>query len=254
MCKFLLPLFSCLVLSLSPLSAQVVLSLDTTNTNQGSATDGAGVVTSNNWQTTGGTPNFSLAGSVQDQTGAVTGVSASSTGFNLNANGTTVVTADPNTVLFDRGKRIPNNGSASLSFSDLFTSGTITTGLYDVYVYFDSRAENTIGDDLNLTFTLDSTSYYASVPGGVATYTGTFDRVTSTNSSVFQTGNYVQFEAVALDDFTLNIASTGSSNNNNGAVLAGIQIVQIPEPTGAALLGLGMFSVVMGCRRRRRSL
>ena len=64
-------------------------------------------------------------------------------------------------------------------------------------------------------------------------------------------GNYVLFENVSLD--TLEIKVTGghldTSNNGTIANINGIQIVQVPEPSSAALLGLGGLALIL--RRRK---
>jgi len=174
------------------------------------------------------------------------GVVLSSSGFNLNANGSVVRdTSDPNTVLFDRGKRVPNNGSATIDV----TGTDFASGRFDVYVYFDSRAENSIGDDLTLSFAIGATTYYVDLPGGVATYTGSFERVTSQDAGNPGTGNYVLFEDLTAASFSLEIGSSGSSNNNNGAVIAGLQVVEVPEPGVAMLAWSGAWLLL---RRRRR--
>lgn len=63
-------------------------------------------------------------------------------------------------------------------------------------------------------------------------------------------GNYVVFTGLTGSSFDLVTDGTGGGDDNNRAPINGFQIIAIPEPGTAVLLGLGAVSLLRRSRRR----
>lgn len=140
------------------------------------------------------------------------------------------------------------------NFADTSGSYTITlTGLhagvgmlYDVYLYSARGYSNT-----GVTrFEIDGSSQFIVNEDTTGDYSETGWATEALAESNPNSGNYVRFRNVSLD--TLAIGITGSTDDANGGDLGavnGFQIVQVPEPSSTAILGLAGFGVL--ARRRR---
>ncbi len=149
------------------------------------------------------------------------------------------------------------------------TDGTAATisvsglsyALYDVYVYFDgdnaaqwrtanysigATSFNGVEDSENTNW---GTGQNVNMVYQLPTATGTGNSnwpVTGPNNNE---GNYVKFSGVTGSSFDLIMKGAASQGTVRG-VINGMQIVQIPEPSSTALLGLGGLALVL--RRRRK--
>ncbi len=207
-----------------------------------SSTQLAGVVEAGNWNVvsfeTGGTTNAHAGtntGNLLDDAGANSGVSISSTGtwgrtFN-------------NSTGFNTGTALFND-SMITNYSDTNTGSITLTGVsyatYDVYVYssrpFVQEAGFTVGGVSRfLAFDLNATS-------------GPLEEGSFATQALAEgsrgTGNYIKFSGVTGSSLTIQAESVGNFMSVNG-----IQIVQVPEPSSTALLGLGGLALIL--RRRK---
>ncbi len=214
---------------------------------------GAASVAASNWNNYDGF-GHSVSGALSDSTGAVTTASVTAAGgvgnWRLNH---TVTTGDDAMYkgFFETGATAATVSVSGLSYAQ-----------YDVYVYFDGdngptyrTGTYTIG---TTTFTVEDSEgtdwkkgqnlagvYQlpnASTPGG-----GNATWPVSPNNNE---GNYIKFSGLSGASFNLSMLGAASGDATKRAVINGMQIVQIPEPSSTALLGLGGLALVL--RRRRK--
>ncbi|MES2997423.1 MAG: PEP-CTERM sorting domain-containing protein [Verrucomicrobiota bacterium] len=136
------------------------------------------------------------------------------------------------------GGTTAGNSNETITISGL--GGDFAAG-YDVYLYFDILTARTYG------FTIGSQTFFTNDGSGTGNYalaSPTWTRATGTTSgTATANANYALFTGLSGSSFTISGAATPRS------VLSGIQIVAVPEPSAAALLGgLGMLALL---RRRR---
>lgn len=127
------------------------------------------------------------------------------------------------------------------------TVSQIPYALYDVYIYSDSdnATENRQG-----VYTIGGTTYYM---GDTAKFSGAFVRSADTDpADGVDAGNYLLFQNVSGPSFTLDagVHVPGPARDDRGAMINGIQIVEVPEP--AALSGLLLAAAPSLLRRRRQ--
>lgn len=130
------------------------------------------------------------------------------------------------------------------------TLNNIPFAQYDLYAYmFDDGAQR-VG-----TYTIGSLTYY--VRGGVgvpddtgAGYLLSTDITGGTVAADFDQGNYVRFSHLTASSVSLVVDAIDIGNLARNKI-AGIQIVAVPEPGTAGLVGLGALAGVMAWRRRR---
>jgi len=116
-------------------------------------------------------------------------------------------------------------GLAQLVSDNFWVSGVTWTvsltglagSLYDVYVYAPCHSSVYTGD-----FTVNGTAV-SSIPGSV-------------NSTLIEGTNYKRIQNIFVSGGTMTFSSTSSSGYSG---VAGLQIVAIPEPATAMILGLG---------------
>lgn len=161
------------------------------------------------------------------------------TAWRFNTGGTS---GTENHNMMDGAIRIGGGGDVSPVISNLGTDFT-TTG-YDVYIYFGSDT-HTRTHRFTLTPTGDSALTNSGLENADQAYNGTF---TETNGDG-DTGNFMVFRGITASEFT--ISDNATSPGKPG--ITGIEIVSVaaavPEPSSAALLGLGGLSLIL--RRRR---
>jgi hypothetical protein len=142
------------------------------------------------------------------------------------------------------------------------TSGITITGLgsaytsrgYDVLVYQNSDSAGSFGYTITSGPTT-ATRYGRQLVGAGGNYplaggTNGYIEGTSTNSAGDATAsNYIRIRGLTASSFTITAAS---GTTGDGRIRPnGFQIVSVPEPTGAAVLGVG--SIGLLTRRRRRA-
>ena len=150
---------------------------------------------------------------------------------------------------------VSSSPGVTLSFTNL---NSLTNGLpYSVLVYTDGdtslrRSQFTLAGATtgNGTFFTEDNGNF---PGNGTT--ANYVRSTATTDAAAEalTGinNYVQFDGVTGNSFTLQAFGTNFVNGAARAPINGIQIVTVPEPT--ALVGLiGGAGMLLGFRRRSR--
>lgn len=237
------------VASLGTAANAAILSVNLTDGGPGMGnsdiTETAGVVLAGGWETAaaGGSVNDTNLGALRvDNSGVLTATTATMTigsGFGGYWN-------IPGASGFNTTHS--NNMMTNFIESGVSTGGTIDfTNLnsavgstYDVYIYLNRVYGNTgvIGVDIN-----GGTSKFIE---GEAN-TGPFSEAdfASAAAATGAGGNYIHFEGLSANDITINFgAPTGRVGIN------GIQIVEtIPEPSSAALLGLGGLALIL--RRRK---
>ena len=232
--------------SINAASIAVNLSGDTNAARTLGAGESTGVVAQGNWNNLAGAAaagpvvNLVTTDAVDDSGAATTADFSVSAAPSLVQTGFTPGT--PTEQLFNHGIfTTATANSAGLETS--VTATQIPYALYDVYVYVGrNHANNAAIDDRVWQFELDGTSIFVGEMdghGGSSFVEGIGSDFTAAD------GNYVHFTNVSGSDFTLQAnASAGR------ATLAGIQVVQVPEPNSSALLLLASL-MVFGRRVRR---
>ena len=187
------------------------------------STDTVGLVSQSNWNQT--TPSSGKTGSLDDlvnNSGVATTVDLSWSSHGTWANGSL---ATPSSQLL-KGY-LDDNGPDGVHVD--VTS--IPYANYTVYVYF------------NNDFAGGTTSLFDIEANGT-TYT-TSGSFTQPQAGVFDSGNSIMITGLSGD---LNLSS-GERTNPGISNITGFQIVEVPEPSSAALLGLGGLALIL--RRRK---
>jgi len=125
----------------------------------------------------------------------------------------------------------------------------ISYGQYDIYVY----VTNTFGGTRRATVTDGSTTFFIGTVSNDATV-GSHTLASSTTFGSIEDGTYVVFSGLtgvsqSLTINALTAAITGNSQGDEEPAVAGLQIVQVPEPASLVLMGLG--GLLMLGRSRR---
>ena len=173
----------------------------------------------------------SSAASADIDGGAGSATISFTTGYTLTT-GNTFGTESHN--LMDGAIRLGGGTDVNPIVSGLGTD--YTSSGYDVYVYFGSDGHNRTHR-----FTLGGINNSGLENAGQA-YNGAFAE-TNADGDV---GNYMVFNGLTAASFT--ISDNGSSGGGGLPAIAGIEIVSVPEPSSAALLGLGGLALIL--RRR----
>ena len=129
----------------------------------------------------------------------------------------------------------------------------LTPGLFDVYIY--ARRNENPGGDLSLLnegsdYTLNGVTKLG-FTGNVNPSAGTW--VDATTATAGAPGNYFLFEDVnvGVGEVLSITANSPASNNSFRSPIDGIQVVPVPEPVSASIVGPGILALV-ACRRFRR--
>ncbi|NWK54769.1 PEP-CTERM sorting domain-containing protein [Verrucomicrobiaceae bacterium N1E253] len=228
-------------------AATVLASADFSTLPDGTVTDTTSIsgIGSGTWD--GGTSNVS--GGVVDTTTTDGYVNFTSAGFNMDLAGgntyTFTATIDPGTLSGQRGGLFGQIGSWTSSTTEWWvriqdsTNDTVfllrDTSGNQVVANFDTSAALSADGTHVLEFTIDSSSISATV-NGVA-QSGTADTSSLTNTIGDASGRMV-------------MGAYNSTDSNRFDGLASSYVISVvPEPSSAALLGLGGLSLIL-CRRR----
>lgn len=224
-------------LAVSANAAIISVNIGNTSTdNLISSGQSAGVVAASNWNNKLG--SFGAA-TVTDDSGTLLATTVS---VNTQwSGGLTSAPATPNQALMDSGTDT-GGGDATATIT------AIPYDLYDVYVYIRSSSVGRYGDY--------SVTPSGAGAGGAATLrgysigafgaSGTFIEETTGDSP--GEGNYIRFRNVSGENLVIRADPQNPSPAR--ANIAGFQIVQVPEPSAALLLGLG--GIALTLRRRRK--
>jgi hypothetical protein len=192
----------------------------------------AGLDVQSNWNNTDGS-TASTMGSLIDSTGVVTTASVTwETTGGLWGDGT--ANTDANAGVGDAQLRrgyLDDNGAITFSMSG------ITYASYDVIVYYSS------GDTGNKQFQATTIGGTTLLPTAAAGANNKY----ATNPNWDDT-NTVTFSALSGASFSGSVAARNTVGTGRGTI-AGIQVVEVPEPSSAALLGLGGLALIL--RRRK---
>jgi hypothetical protein len=191
----------------------------------------AGVISAPNWNLTGDAGSANLNYSDATASGATLSLAGGFGAWGIGGVSSPDGDGSTNKAIFDGYYN---------SFASTMTVGNIPFAEYNVYVYFSSDADNRTGTVSDGTTTYSfKTMAVAATAGSNAIFTQTTDTGAGNPSA-----DYAVFSSLSGASKTFTI----SSNPTDGMGLAGIQIVQVPEPSAAILGGLG----VLGLLRRRR--
>lgn len=186
------------------------------------ATDVAGVIPADNWNSSlGASAGFYTPMPLVDSNGDASGVILSDH-FRNNDERLSVPANPTTTQLLFRGyTESQNNGGTG------FTITNIPFAEYDLYVYVMSGNAGRRG--FVTTTEAGTDDYYYQTAGGIPT---SFIEVTSTSSAEYTVGgNYAVFRGLGNSSQTVTL-----SGLNSWSGIAGFQIQQIPEPASAGCL------------------
>ncbi|QQL45724.1 PEP-CTERM sorting domain-containing protein [Sulfuriroseicoccus oceanibius] len=238
---------------LSGMCSAAVITINWTDGGPGTgnavADEAAGVVPSpyvNTITGNGNALNNTNASDLFDDSGAGSGVAVSAS--SINAGGfTSTATSGYNTEFSNVLMRnYGDTAGGTITFTGLsaWLSATGQTA-YEVY-YMSDRQVNLYSGSI----AIGAEKFFLANGGAGSTQTGPFVLGTSTTLADAQananTANYVKFSAISGDSFTIDIQRDGGGGFID---VNGIQIVGVPEPSSAALIGLGSLSLLL--RRRR---
>ena len=199
----------------------------------GNAVSGsAGVISVSNWNLTGDGGSADLKYSDATSSGATLTLAGGFGAWGIGGVSSPDGDGSTNKAIFDGYYN---------SLGSTLTVGNIPFAAYDVYVYFSSDVDGRTG-------TLsDGTTTYSFKTMGVAATSGSnaiFTQTTDTGAGN-PSADYAVFSGLSGASKTFTIA-----NASDGMGFAGIQIVQVPEPS-AGLLGLCGVSFLLIRRRNR---
>lgn len=203
------------------------------------ATDVAGApgVTQANWNVASGGDNATrTTGPLTSATGASTGVTLtySSSGGWISGTGN----SDGTRKLLDTGIRTVANTAYPAGHT--LTFNNVPTGIYDVYIYAVGQSN---GNDVN--YTLGSTTFFVDEQPARA-FDGSFITATGTTAVTRSTANLIRFTNVNVGNAGAIQLSISATEEN---LVSGIQLVAVPEPATAGLLGLAVGGIFVGRRR-----
>ncbi|MGE9267214.1 MAG: PEP-CTERM sorting domain-containing protein [Verrucomicrobiales bacterium] len=247
------PLLNCAALLLSAGSLPAAsISFNVTGAVSGEMgpTETAGVNSVANWNnllgssTAGGPINGSLT-TVRDDSGAVLATSTISWTGTGQANAGSGGTNDQK--MFESEWDLFDSGSNTGVVDMTFTITNIPYAVYDVYYYVqDASNAETRGGDVEANGTLKSIRMYNSPQGGGTLYQEA-DSPFTYNEATTDLGTYLRLENITGSTLTLTVSSKNPSTPR--LRMSGFQVVEVPEPSGAALVGLG---VLVSLTRRKR--
>jgi hypothetical protein len=224
-------------------------------------TETAGVVPLTNWNSFAGATG--AAQPLNLDSGAASGASVGWTSNNLWDTNITEATSSNHKMMLGY---LDTTDTSITNVSVTGLPASVTTGGYLVYLYYDgdnggqTRAgryeiggvsqwgKDTAQTAFSGTFVQGQTLVDPTILSG-----GAIDNVAAAVLDTVPAGNYMIFGPFLGPDFTLNVQASVSSGGTNRASLQGLQIVQIPEPTGIALLAAAALGgLVVAARRRMR--
>jgi len=212
------------VFALTSTAHSATLSINLT-TGASTVTDEGVISDANNWQ------------DISADTSNING-----TGVAIALHGALGNSADTFGSLYDSGLRDSSsaNGDTSITLTGLSTFMTNAgASEYDVYVYYRSWVSSSSALTVDL----------AAAEGGATPSYTTYDAADNNgNDSYILAGNpesnYIKYSGLTNDQLDVFV-----DRGSRDAMFAGVQIVTVPEPSSAALLGLGGLALIL--RRRK---
>jgi hypothetical protein len=214
-------------------------------------TDVAGVVPAANWNNLAGATGAAASGLSYDNNGTAVASGASVTWSSPNTwrstTGNNAFPAGPNRVLTAGYLDTGNTAALGITINVTGIDAALRAPAYDVYVYFvtDSGADRGGG------YTIDDGSGPVTKFGSSMAMPSAFVEDPGTDTDLTIDGTYVRFAGLTGSSFTLTSNTELTTPNGFRAPINAVHIVQVPEPTGAAI-ALGGASL-FGLLRRRRS-
>lgn len=154
------------------------------------------------------------------------------------------------------GNRLMMNGAMDNSGGPQgWTITGITYALYDVFIYYDGTSNDDRGGSYQVWDSDNSDALLASQSGyDTATFDGTYIQATGDGTDGSGQGlntNYVKLTGLSASNIKIRSLADqlGGGDTTLRAPMNGFQIVQVPEPSTTALLGLGGLALIL--RRRR---
>lgn len=208
------------------------------NARSGDLTAGVGIYATDTW--TDIDPNgftFSNASVASSQGGQAALLSNShTTGFN-GFSGSVNAMADSNDRTLMNAYTSYNSGDAGVfTLSSISSDFTSAAGGYTLVVYFESD-NNTRTGTITVNDSINPPTSVSGLDG--STFSGTYVEATGSNDS-----NYAVFTGLTASSIEIDIDSDAGRMG-----ITGMTLYAVPEPSSAALLGLGGLSLIL--RRRK---
>lgn len=245
--KTMLPVF----VAMAAFANAATISVNMTDGGGGVSSDGGstgGAALAANWNNIlrGGTAGTGTnLGALKNDAGAATTVTLSqSTGVGGAFNGASLFSGTIGNAF------MTNYSDTTGSYTYTFTNLNAEVGaLYDVYIY-SARGFTNAGVSQ---FTVDGADQFILNESMVGDYTLATNTASAVDANANKNeGNYVLFKNVSLDTLVIGVTGGIADTTGNGGNIAninGVQIVQVPEPSSTALLGLGGVALLL--RRRK---
>ncbi|BDS05460.1 hypothetical protein NT6N_05000 [Oceaniferula spumae] len=212
-------------------------------------TELAGVVEAGGWETAdrdGARNDTNLSALRADDGGTLVTTSATMTigagfaGYFTGASGFNTGTALFNNDMMDSYVELGLDTGGTISFTNLNAS---VGAVYDVYVYMNRNFGNTGTKSV----TVGGTTKFIQGEDDTGPFSeANYATQAAADANPTEGGNYILFSGVSTDNLDIVFGHVGP---NGRAGINGVQIVGVPEPSSAALLGLGGLALIM--RRRK---
>jgi len=243
--KKYVPVALALVLSVSTVGAQSIISADLGSSGTLSSSDVLGAVPAPEWTNPSGFPNFTDADlNFDDGTSSgATLTAAASGGGGGNVDTQVTATTTPDFEMFNRAYRLPSANTSTITLASVPTTGAWAGG-YDVYFY----VAGVEASPTQYSATDGTTTYQFDLTNG-DNFSGTYETITSTDAlNPSTSGNTIVFSGLTGASQTFTFEGTDSTNSMG---LVGMQVVAVPEPSTTGLL-VGALALSLAARRRRR--